>query len=219
MCVVTTEALCLRCAECTRAPSGWATVAAAASRRLHNAQVLGLCTILLCVHCRRHRFRSRAIAAVPMPLPVHNLKHTPRGKTLFVYHMHSAGRLDIIFLVAALCCFCCSFDLWLCAVSGAAIDIKVREKTGAVCNRTRLIEWNMIPSRSFSCACWQSFFDRLQNGKMRSSGSWKKLWNTFSFYILLCCQYWHTHNIFITWLLSSYHNLNFPIPDIMKSVL
>jgi hypothetical protein len=26
------------------------------------------------------------------------------GKTLFVYHMHSAGRLGIIFLVAALCC-------------------------------------------------------------------------------------------------------------------
>jgi hypothetical protein len=39
--------------------------------------------------------------AVSMPLPVHNLKQTPRGKTLLVYHMH-AFRLHTIFLAARL---------------------------------------------------------------------------------------------------------------------
>jgi hypothetical protein len=39
--------------------------------------------------------------AVSMPLPVHNLKQTPRGKTLLVYHMQ-AFRLHAIFLAARL---------------------------------------------------------------------------------------------------------------------
>lgn len=123
-------------------------------------------------------------------LLLHNLKHAPRAKTLFVYH---TCILVEYFSSRGSCVFALLFLRLSAAVSAAvrwkSIYIKRSQRVeldSAVCNRTRLIEWNMTPHREvsffFACSLRQCSFDELRNGKMRGQGLWGNCETTF------CCS-------------------------------